>query len=350
VHITGAGSCTITASQPGDATYNPASDVARTFAISKATQAILLAAISDKRYGDSDFPVIASASSGLPVRLAASSGDNSCALGGGVMHIVGVGLCAVVANQDGNANYFSANTVTQVFNVAKGNQAIAFGALAGKKFGDADFPVSASASSGLPVSFAASGKCTIAGTQVHVTGAGSCTVTASQAGSSLYSAAADLAQTFPIAKASQTITFGPLADKTFGDADFAVGASTSSGLLISFAAAGACTASRTTVHLIRAGTCTVTASQPGDANFEAAQSVSRQFAIAPPRCKVPKVLGKTLIAAKTALKAQHCAAGKVTRAYSKTKEGRVANQGKRPGSVLANGTKVSLVISLGRRP
>ncbi len=48
--------------------------------------------------------------------------------------------------------------------------------------GDPPFTVSATASSGLPVSFAASGNCTVNVALVTLTGAGSCTITASQAG------------------------------------------------------------------------------------------------------------------------------------------------------------------------
>ena len=75
--------------------------------------------------------------------------------------------------------------------VGRANQTISFGALADKTLGDPDFTVSATASSGLAVSFAASGSCTIAGNLVHLTGAGSCTITASQAGNANYNAAAE---------------------------------------------------------------------------------------------------------------------------------------------------------------
>jgi hypothetical protein len=81
----------------------------------------------------------------------------------------------------------------------KGNQTITFGALANKNFGDADFAVSATASSSLAVSFAASGQCTVAVNTVHITAAGSCTITASQAGNSNFNAAPDVPQSFPIA-------------------------------------------------------------------------------------------------------------------------------------------------------
>ena len=44
-----------------------------------------------------------------------------------------------------------------------------------------------------------------------------------------------------LAQADQTITFGALANKAYGDGDFAVSATASSGLDVSFAAAGHCT-------------------------------------------------------------------------------------------------------------
>src|SRR5207244_3813711 len=57
-----------------------------------------------------------------------------------------------------------------------------------RTFGDPDFTVTATASSGLPVSFAASGSCSVNAGTIHLTGAGSCTITASQSGDSNYNA------------------------------------------------------------------------------------------------------------------------------------------------------------------
>ena len=116
----------------------------------------------------------------------------------------------------GQLDFDAAADVAQTFAIAKGNQTITFGAIAAKTFGDADFAVSATASSGLAVSLAASGNCTLSGATAHVTGAGSCTITASQAGNANFNAAADVAQSFAIGKASQTITFAALPNKTFG--------------------------------------------------------------------------------------------------------------------------------------
>ena len=89
-------------------------------------------------------------------------------------------------------------------------QTIAFAPLAGRTFGDADFAISATSSSGLPVDFTASGNATVyqnAGVwYVHVVGAGAATITANQAGNTDYAAAASVTQTLTIAKASSTTT------------------------------------------------------------------------------------------------------------------------------------------------
>ena len=149
--------------------------------------------------------------------------------------------------------------------------------------------------------------------------------------------------------ASQTITFGPLANKTFGAPDFRVSATASSGLVVSFAASGNCTISGATTHLTGAGLCTVTASQPGDANYNPAPDVSQTFSIAPATCRVPKVVGKRLPSAKRTIARRRCRTGKVRLAYSrKRKKGIVISQSRRPGRVLPAGSKISLIVSRGR--
>src|SRR5207237_10666299 len=109
--------------------------------------------------------------------------------------------CTITASLAGNANYNPAPDVSRTFAIAKAGQAIAFGPLAHKTYGAADFSVSATASSGLPVSFAGSGKCTLSGARVHLTGAGTCTVTVSQAGDANYDAASEVSRSFSIAHA-----------------------------------------------------------------------------------------------------------------------------------------------------
>ena len=152
------------------------------------------------------------------------------------------------------------------------------------------------------------------------------------------------------ALAAQTITFAKLPRRRFGDPDFTVTATASSGLGVSFAARGRCTVRGAKVHLTARGSCTITASQLGDATYDTAPAVARTFAIAPALCRVPRVVGKTLVVAKAALKAGHCRPGRVSRVFSAARKGRVSGASKRPGRALPPGTKVDLFVSLGPKP
>ena len=116
------------------------------------------------------------------------------------------GSYTVAATLD-NANYQATPiSDTLVINApVLQDQTINFASLIDKTFGDADFDVSASATSGLTVTFGAAGNCQMADADtVHLTGAGSCTITASQAGNGTYNPAPDVAHSFNIAKASTT--------------------------------------------------------------------------------------------------------------------------------------------------
>ena len=83
--------------------------------------------------------------------------------------------------------------------IDKASQTITFDALPKKTLGDPDFDVSAKASSGLKVTFVASGiNCSISGSTVQLIGVGSCSIGAFQLGDSNYNAAPIVPQTFSI--------------------------------------------------------------------------------------------------------------------------------------------------------
>jgi len=96
--------------------------------------------------------------------------------------------------------------------------------------GSGNVTVSATANSDLVVSFNSqtTAICTVSGT-------GTCTIQATQAGNTNYAAAKPVNQSFQVTPESQTITFGALSNQVFGTAPFAVRATASSGLRVSFA-------------------------------------------------------------------------------------------------------------------
>ena len=77
----------------------------------------------------------------------------------------------------------------QPFTVAKTAQSITFDPLPDTTYGELAFQLGATASSGLTVSYTASGNCAVSGNTLQIGGVGSCTITASQTGDGFFAAA-----------------------------------------------------------------------------------------------------------------------------------------------------------------
>ena len=165
----------------------------------------------------------------------------------------------------------------------KSPQTITFGSLASKTFGESSFNLSATASSGLPISFLSSDPtvASINGNSVAILKAGSTIITASQGGDDIYNPGVAVQQTLTINKATQVITFAALPDKTFGDAAFGLSATANSSLPVSFATTSdKITINGAQVTIVKAGRASITASQAGNSNYEAT-SMNQSFCIKP---------------------------------------------------------------------
>jgi hypothetical protein len=245
------------------------------------------AAVSGATYG-----VSATATSGLPVSFAiAATSAGVCTLAGSTVSFIGVGTCLINANQAGDASFAAAPQVQQSFTVGKGSQTISFTSTApvGATVGGATYTVTATASSGLAVTLSidasASGVCSIAGSTVSFSGAGTCLINANQAGNVSYNAAPQAQQSFAVGKGSQTISFTSTApvSAAAGGATYSVTATSTSGLAVTLSidatATSVCTISGSTVSFIGAGTCVIDANQAGNANYNAAAQVQQSFAV-----------------------------------------------------------------------
>jgi hypothetical protein len=84
-------------------------------------------------------------------------------------------------------------------------QTITFEPVGDKVYGDAPFSLSASASSGLPVSFTAAGGCSVNSSTVTIFEAGNCTITAHQSGDATYAAADDVSRSLSVSKAAASL-------------------------------------------------------------------------------------------------------------------------------------------------
>ncbi|MCA6412780.1 MAG: VCBS repeat-containing protein, partial [Cytophagales bacterium] len=330
VTIVGAGTTTITASQAGNTNFAAATSVPQTLTVNQASQTITFAALANKTFGDASFTLSATASSGLTVGYA-SSNTSVATVSGDTVTIVGAGTTTITASQAGNTNFAAAASVPQTLTVNQASQTITFAALANKNFGDAPFTLSATASSGLAVSYSSSNTsvATLSGNTVTIVGAGTTTLTASQAGNTNYNAAPDVPQPLNVisVKQNQTITFNTLPDRTLGDAVFTLTAAASSSLAVSYSTTSdKITISGSQVTLVKAGRAAITANQAGNASFNPAPGVERNFCIKP---------AKPIITA----------SGVNTETITLTSSATAGNQWFKDGTAIANATNSTLTVT-----
>ena len=252
-----------------------------TLTVPLTAQTIAFGSIAGQMAGGT-LALSATASSGLAVSYASGT-TGVCTVSGSTASFVTAGTCTITASQAGNATYAEATPVSQSFAVSLKAQSISFGAI-GTQAPGGTLTLSATASSGLAVAFASTtaSVCTVSGTTASFLAAGTCSITASQPGNAIYSAAAPVTQQITVlAAVSQTITFAAIPDQTPG-ASVGVTATASSGLPVAFAASPSsiCTVSGNTVSLVAVGTCSVVASQTGNATYAAAPPVTQLITVA----------------------------------------------------------------------
>lgn len=191
VTIVGAGATTITASQAGDNTYRAAESVSQVLTVHKAPQTITVDAIADQLIDASPLTVNAAASSSLALGYAVTG---PATIDGNVITLTGTeGTVRVTVSQAGN-HYYQETSSSISFRVTDPSlqvQTITFEPLPAKMVDDADFTLTASASSGLPITYRSSDErvATVSGNTVMIVGAGTITITAHQAGNTTYRAA-----------------------------------------------------------------------------------------------------------------------------------------------------------------
>ena len=147
------GTCTIQAMQPGNSDYLAAGTVNKSFKVELA-QTINFPALPSLTYGETGVTLSATASSGLPVTYTSTT-TSICTVSGTKLNLIGaLNNCIIQANQAGNSQYAAAPMVSQTSYVKRATQAITFTAIPTTALSAGSVSLSATASSGLTVSFA----------------------------------------------------------------------------------------------------------------------------------------------------------------------------------------------------
>ncbi|MFZ4399843.1 MAG: endonuclease [Bacteroidales bacterium] len=248
------------------------------------SQTINFGTLSDKTYGDNNFSLTATASSGLPVNYIIS--DTSVAkISGNIVSILGVGSTIITASQNGNSLYYPATNISQTLTVNKKTITVS-GALA------------------LDIIYNGSNSTTITGILNGIHGsdvvifngvgvfasinAGSSIAvnslsTLSGADAAKYTLIQPVGLSANITKVPQQITFNILPGKTTTDQDFNPGAtSTTSGInIINYSSSNLSVATIVSnqIHIVGAGTTVITASQNASLNYFAAADVLQTLTV-----------------------------------------------------------------------
>lgn len=155
-------------------------------------------------------------------------------------------------------------------------QTITFDSIPGKTYGDDPFNVSASASSGLPVTLeVVSGPATLDDSIVTITGAGVVTLRASQPGNDNYFPADTVVRSFTVNKAAQTISFAAIPPHYRCDT-VQLSATASSGFPVSYeVVSGPGIINGNVLSFLCEGEVVVQANQAGNENYLPADSVQQ---------------------------------------------------------------------------
>ncbi len=277
IHIVGAGSSTITASQAGDENHLPAEPVRQVLTVNKAKATVTITGLEQTYDGTIKQARASTVPEGLDVALTYDKKAEAP---------VQAGAYPVAAEvRDANYEGSAAATLT----IAKAPQSVTFNALAARTYGDAPFALSATVSSGLTATYGSSNPAVaaISGSSVTIAGAGTAEITAYQAGDENHLPVQPIKQVLSVAKAGQSITFAALAALTYGDTDFSP-AIVSSGLPVSYTSSNPSVATVVENHIriVGAGSSTITASNPGDNNYLPAKPVQQTLTVNKAKAKV----------------------------------------------------------------
>jgi serine protease len=243
-----------------------------------------------------------SAASDLPgiVTLAvASATAANCTLDGNTLTATQTGTCTLNAATPATADHVAASATFHV-TVTGTPQSISFGV--GPLLTEADVPfgttppeLTATASSGLPVSYEISTPTICEALapgglfttwRLRLLNVGTCTVLATQAGDAVYERATSIGRSFTIVQGSQTIGLGILTDRTFDPTVLqALPSRSSAGLPLNYSGltSSVCNpefnGTGFDLRVFLPGTCTIRAEQEGTSTYRAAESVTRTFEV-----------------------------------------------------------------------
>jgi uncharacterized repeat protein (TIGR03803 family) len=166
----------------------------------------------------------------------------------------------------------------------KMDQRIALEAFTPKAYGSEKIALPAKSSAGLTVTYTSSNTAvaTVSGNVVTLVGVGDADIKGVVAGTDDYNAAPDVTKTLTVIKANQALLFEAFTNHKMSEVYLSLYAFTPSHLPVTFTSSDPEIASVSSGYVLtfhKTGTVTITASQPGNANYNAAANVERSLTL-----------------------------------------------------------------------
>ena len=294
------GTCLITATIASDANYESATSSSLTFTFSKANQTVTWSPTNS--YSTTSKPVTfsSSASSSGPGTISYSvttAGTPNCSIdadGKLTWNDSATGTCVVTATAASNNDY-NQGTTAVTFTITSASLLAALtpvfdtpvktngGFTVNITNYDANYTWSASVSAG------SVSRSTSVLTVTGLTSAQSATISVTTSRTGYNDGSATVTGS---AKTDQIITFTQPSAMTYGDSDQSLSASTdASGLSVTLTSndTSICTIVSGKAHIVTTGTCSITAAQTGNADYNAATSITRTFTISEAGGRSPSI-------------------------------------------------------------
>ena len=289
-----AGTCVIDANQAGDGNYSAAAQQQQSFTVSPGDQTVSFSTSAPvaAKVGGTGYIPAGTATSGLTTDIHINpSASGVCSISSGTVTFQHVGSCVVDLNQAGDADWNAATEVQQTFSVGQGVQTVSITSTPGtRKVAGTAYTLTATTGSGLAPTFGVGAStpanaCSVVGSTVTFLHAGTCEVTADQAGNTDWSAAAQTTQSFTVSKGDQTVAFDTSAPvgAVVADAGYTPTASATSSLAatitVDAGSSAVCSISGGHVTFLTAGSCVLDANQAGNTDWNAAAQVQQTVTV-----------------------------------------------------------------------
>jgi hypothetical protein len=196
------GKCTLTFTQPGNASYSAASPVTLSFNVTKIKQEISTSDDAEIEFLEKTQTISWESSSGLDVTLNSLT-PKTCTVKGDTLTLLTLGTCEIQGTQAGNDEYLPAPAYSFKYQIIKPKQEIDFTQIENvsvdAEYVDLEASSDAADDNIIPIFTTTTPTvCVVEENRLHLLAPGACTVLANHPGTSVYGPAPEVSQTFTV--------------------------------------------------------------------------------------------------------------------------------------------------------